>query len=336
MTEQELLEQELDRIANYQPDVLISRSSLGSINFKDIGDIIQQTVSVAQELKSLPLNLLPEDTISKIRKVASELATRLGRVRDFTIETSSNLRSDRDNLAQDTKEYCQKFFNEVITFIPYLILNKPDFQKFLQSTDLLFVGFNQRIDAEVADLQAKIDDKVAEVETALQNIRDATAQLGVTQHAVAFKKAADDHASASKLWLTSTAAIVAITITVAIFILYEFPTIGDFKDATVIQRIIARLVIISILYYTAIWSAKNYRAHRHLSVLNAHRQHALETFQSFVEGAKGDEQTKNAVLLEATRCIFTTANTGYLGAEDENPTSRVIEILKTVSSSAGK
>lgn len=107
-------------------------------------------------------------------------------------------------------------------------------------------------------------------------------------------------------------------------ILYEFPSLGDFKDAAIIQKIIARLAIISILYFGVIWFIKNYRAHRHLSVLNSHRQNALLTFQSFVEGAGGDEQTKKAVLLEATHCIFSPANTGYLGGEDENPTSRII------------
>jgi hypothetical protein len=117
-------------------------------------------------------------------------------------------------------------------------------------------------------------------------------------------------------------------------ILYEFPSYGELKDAAIIQKILARLVIISILYFGVIWFIKNYRAHRHLSVLNSHRQNALETFESFVEGAGGDEQTKNAVLLEATHCIFSPANTGYLGADEENPASRIVEILKTVSTSS--
>jgi hypothetical protein len=120
----------------------------------------------------------------------------------------------------------------------------------------------------------------------------------------------------------------------ALLILFEFPSAGLMNDAGIIQKIIARLVIVSILYYGVVWSAKNYKALRHLSVLNSHRQNALQTFESFVEGAGGDEQTKNAVLLEATHCIFSPANTGYLGAEEDNPTSRIDEILKTVGTSS--
>jgi len=51
--------------------------------------------------------------------------------------------------------------------------------------------------------------------------------------------------------------------------------------------------------------------------------------------ASEDEQMKNAVLLEATHCIFAPAVTGYLGAEEENPSNRIVEILKTVGGSAG-
>jgi hypothetical protein len=77
-------------------------------------------------------------------------------------------------------------------------------------------------------------------------------------------------------------------------------------------------------------AAKNYRTHRHLVVVNQHRQSALRTFEAFIKAASGDDQTKNAVLLEATRCIFAPANTGYLGGEEENPSNRIIEIFKTV------
>jgi hypothetical protein len=49
-----------------------------------------------------------------------------------------------------------------------------------------------------------------------------------------------------------------------------------------------------------------------------------------VEGAGGDAETKNAVLLAATNCIFAAANTGYLSADDDNPGARIIEVLKTV------
>ena len=115
----------------------------------------------------------------------------------------------------------------------------------------------------------------------------------------------------------------------SIFLLLPTGTLGD---PGTVQRIITKLVIISIFYFAALWASRNYRSHRHLSVVNKHRQSALSTFETFVKAAN-DDQTKNAVLLEATHCIFSPAVSGYLGAEEEGPANRIIEILKTAGSS---
>ena len=99
-----------------------------------------------------------------------------------------------------------------------------------------------------------------------------------------------------------------------------------------------KIIVISLIYFAAIWASRNYRAHRHLNVVNSHRQNALMTFQTFVKAA-GDEdkETKNAVLLEATRCIFSPTSTGYLGGDQETPSSSIVEVLtKTVGSVGGK
>lgn len=111
------------------------------------------------------------------------------------------------------------------------------------------------------------------------------------------------------------------------------PPLTDMGDPATIQRIITKIIVISIFYYAALWSSRNYRSHRHLSVVNKHRQSALSTFETFVNAA-ADQQTKNAVLLEATHCIFSPAVSGYLGADEENPSNRIVEVLKTVGGNA--
>ena len=80
--------------------------------------------------------------------------------------------------------------------------------------------------------------------------------------------------------------------------------------------------------YLTVWAARNYRAHRHLQVVNEHRQKALTTFDMFAAAAK-DEATKNFVLVEVTRCIFAPTSTGYSGEEPAGPADRIIEIVKT-------
>ncbi len=168
----------------------------------------------------------------------------------------------------------------------------------------------------------------------MQAAKDAAAKIGVAQFATQFEELASDHSESGKHWLVATGVLGILTICVAILSVYFILPAGELSEPGTIQKIITKLVIISILYFAALWASRNYRSHRHLSVVNKHRQSALATFETFVKAAN-DEQTKNAVLLEATHCIFSPATPGYLGAEEEVPANRIIEILKTVGSGTG-
>ena len=53
------------------------------------------------------------------------------------------------------------------------------------------------------------------------------------------------------------------------------------------------------------------------------------TFETFV-GASGNEKTRDAVLLEATRCIFGPAVTGYLHKQEDPSPHRIVEIIKSL------
>ena len=79
------------------------------------------------------------------------------------------------------------------------------------------------------------------------------------------------------------------------------------------------------------------RAHRHNEVVNRHRQNALSSFETFVAAARADEQTKNAVLLEATRSIFALQPTGYDSTDAESAgSSQLIEVMRTLPGGAAR
>src|SRR5207244_10156514 len=100
-----------------------------------------------------------------------------------------------------------------------------------------------------------------------------------------------------------------------------------------VQLAIAKFIIFSILFSAVLWAARIYRAHRHNYVINKHRQNALSTFEAFAKAA-GDSETKNAVLLQATQCIFSPQRTGYLAQEnDSEGHSSILEIIRSLPSS---
>jgi hypothetical protein len=89
-----------------------------------------------------------------------------------------------------------------------------------------------------------------------------------------------------------------------------------------------RAVVFAMASYLTVWAVQNYQSNRHLQVMNDHRSKALQTFDAFVWAADDDGQTRNAVLLEATRCIFTAGSTGYSSDETAGPTDGIVEIVK--------
>ena len=115
------------------------------------------------------------------------------------------------------------------------------------------------------------------------------------------------------------------------------PTLSIEDDGAthdIITAVLVRIILLSLLYFGMVWSSKNYLAHRHNVVVNKHRANALKTFQSFVEGAEGDSQTKNAVLIQATTAVFSPQKSGFLRKESEaQAPNRIIEILQNISSS---
>ena len=92
----------------------------------------------------------------------------------------------------------------------------------------------------------------------------------------------------------------------------------------------SRLLVLSVIFFGIAWSASNFKSHKHNEVINRHRQNALRTFETFVKATE-EKETKDAVLLAATKSIFEGQSSGYLSSEhDQVPSSTIIEILRNV------
>jgi hypothetical protein len=84
-----------------------------------------------------------------------------------------------------------------------------------------------------------------------------------------------------------------------------------------------------------VWCGRIYKATKHQAVTNQHRANALKTFQAFVKAAL-DDATRDAVLLETTRSIFTIAPSGYLETSEPSaePVSKLMEIIRSPRAAA--
>ena len=329
----------LDRMV----DVTASRGILKQIETTKL--IAKTAIELADQVDNLPLDLLPAQILNDIDDVAKDLlegVAILNRERDPQAVSVSQQKIAR--ALQSLEQRCKDFCTRVLPIYSYLSFKQDSFRASVAQIDETLRNAREKTDEMLRNAREKTDEELkavekskAELDSIVQVARDTAAQAAVSYHAQEFGKIAQEHTDASRQWLIASISLIFTTITVALLSLFVLPPLGALNEPATIQRLITKIVIASILYYAAIWAAKNYKTHRHLAVVNLHRQSALKTFEAFVKASSSDEQTKNAVLLEATRSIFAPSNTGYLGAEEENPSSRIIEIFKNVGgSSVGK
>ena len=84
------------------------------------------------------------------------------------------------------------------------------------------------------------------------------------------------------------------------------------------------------LYFGIVWSGRIYKAQQHNCVVNQHRHNALSTFETFVNATE-DKETKNAVLIQTTKAIFSPQHSGFAAHEKELSTSpQILEIVRSV------
>ena len=106
----------------------------------------------------------------------------------------------------------------------------------------------------------------------------------------------------------------------------------------VFQNVFTKGFLLTLIYFVLNRFGKNYTAHKHLEIVNRHRQNALDTFDTFVESAGENRETRDAVLLAATNAIFDANQSGYLsaktkGTDNANPIQQVVRAVLPGSSS---
>jgi hypothetical protein len=191
----------------------------------------------------------------------------------------------------------------------------------------------ERTNASLKALERAQADALQMVETT----RGALQEVGVSRHAIHFQQEANRHEAAAKVWLGVTGGVATLTAGVAvwnyIFVAYRGgePRLGMTGSPVALgaQVIVAKVLLFSILLSAIVWCGRMYRAHRHNAVVNRHRQNALSSFETFVQST-GDEQTKNAVLVQATQSIFAQQPSGYSSQDpDTTGPAQILEILRT-------
>jgi hypothetical protein len=318
------LEAALPGIAGADVTATTSRVELGTFAFTEVRPALARCCAVAKQLTSLDLSVIGNGAVQSMAQSATGLVAQIQGMRDFDIKRSgANLPQQHGQTQQNALAGCDSFMQASVPHLGYLLAVDQSAKKVIEAG-------RQQMETALGDVLEKAKEAGAlaeEAKHALATIKQTSAETSVAVHEKNFDTTAKAHESAAHSWLLGTVGAIGLTLVVAAFLLAAFPLEGTLDQAITVQRLIARIAPIAFLSTIVFWCARNYRTHRHLHVVNAHRRNALRTFEAFVKGAR-DDATKNAVLLEATRSVFAPVSTGYASGDDDPNPSRIIEILR--------
>lgn len=324
------LRTQLGQLKAIKADSLVRADELGQdLSFQEGLPYFQRVLRLFRELAEANLNTLPSEQLRTLTDAAQEANRQFSEIQQFSLKSHpQNPTQTRDSLINTIRDSYDGWFSQVTPVIAYSVRMGTDFERLEQEAQKQA----SHIELIGTELQSTRDKIVADIQAVLDQVRRAAQEVGVAQHAVQFKSEADQHKTAAKKWLRAVIglAIVTALLTFANIGYYAFKPI-EVTNSQTIQLAVAKVILFSLLFSALVWTGRVYRSHQHNFVVNQHRQNALTSFETFAKAAN-DDQTKSAVLLQATNCIFSPQASGYADSSVEATGSpRIMEIIRNMA-----
>lgn len=343
----------LMHIRSLTAEDLVRSEELGStLSFQQLAPTIFEVQKAAADLAAIELVKLPVKVLDPIADPLLRIVQTLAQIRSFQPGTIDQ----RDELASRLEDKWGDIYVTVQAILaahPKQISGSP-IEKLVEQA---LHSAQQALDAsnsveEFREAAAKQLDSVIEaqrlefsekleadrqaVSDAVDAVRKMAQDAGISSEAIHFRNEAMEHRRVSYYWLGALGVLVLLLVAFSLFanqILHwagvPTPT-TESSNAEVIGFLGQKGLIVFCLVFALLGAARNYGASRHNYVVNKHRANALSSIQAFSVSASADQQTKSAVLIQATQAIFTPQVSGYVkGDGDNSPSTPIIEILRS-------
>lgn len=319
------------QIQNIDPGSLIREEELGKLlSFSDYFDDFVRIINFYKRLTYLDISSLPTSQLTIIKTKATTFLSYINNIQLFTVD-ANNAMPQRDAVASNLINSYQDAFNQLSPIITYCEKEGTDYQALQIEVNKIVDSINYKAE----EISQTFIEKEQELNTIVEAAKKAVHDVGVTQHTINFKEASVKYNTLSKRWLKAIIGTATLIILLSLFAFnspIEVAPNDPYASYRFIQAAVARFTALFTTLIILFWEVRNYNAAQHNFTINQNKQNALSTFETFVSAAR-DEETKNAVLMQTTRAIFSNLPSGYLKNESaDDGTSQIIEIAKSVNS----
>ena len=330
----------------------LKRSELSpqKLGFESVYPDLEFAYEMLNEILNAPRSALinlPSENIQQLKNYVLQSYEMTRKIMDFGVGgRDATIRERHVNLLQEIHQFCENVKRSLFQAAAYLSSRTVEQLEDRINSTLTNVEerLNTTISSETEKL-LKIGEEAQQIEEKRQEnfdqlhlqLQNQLTEKPISQYKAIFNEQAEEHRKNARFWMW-----MAITATAAfggVFILLSAVLgSGGTQLTGILQNIFTKGFVLSPIYVWLNRSIKNHTAQKHLEVINVHRQNALETFDTFVAAAEGNRETRDAVLLAATKAIFDANQSGYLstktsGSDNTSPVQQIIkEVIPTKSS----
>ena len=275
-------------------------------------EIIQ---SICGQLSKSDLASVPDLLITELNGLFSKIGATLQQVRTFTGDPTE--KQVHDALLQEVPTRASQLFKAAVpltvsraaleTTITWVRREVEQARSESRESTKEAIGKLQgesgealsRAQVLVAEKADELNALQQETQKTLETAQEAAKTAGFTAEAKHFKTTGGTHQESAKDWLkvvVASAAVLLIYASGLLIYTWQHPAANTAISGADLQLGLAKVLVFSVLLSLVVGTTRIYRAHRHNQVVNKHRENALKTFQTFIDGA-ADVDTKNAILL---------------------------------------
>lgn len=186
--------------------------------------------------------------------------------------------------------------------------------------------------------KSSVDSANQEVEKLLAATKKSTKEIGIGGYANHFHKDYQMNNIASYVWLAIAALLGAYTFNFALdnLVIVESQTISGAKISlnsfSAFVYIFGHAALFAVLYYLLLFSIRNFRTHKHNSIVNRHRANSLKTLDILLASGADNGKVLEAAMPELVKALFHQGQIGYLPKEnDSDGPDGLVEIINKVS-----
>jgi len=316
------LKKVLDAINGQNRDALLRREKWGEINLNEAKHDFDRIFFITDTLAVMPLDYLTDKIVTQIKQSLDAIQKLFTNIDEFSISIPDATQAKNSFIAQ-AKKQADQLFTTASLWIPFLAYQKGDVAENIKLLTSAVTDAN----AIVATAKSEIETKQDEIQSIIAAAREASAGAGAAVFTKDFADESKRCSDAAWWWLIFTGLLALAAIGLGV-VFVSLPQ-GGLDSGQLVQRLIGKFAILGFFITATLWCGRIYKALMHQSAINRHRSLSIQTLQAFANAA-ADTQAKDAVLMEVTRAVFGSTQTGYIDSKEthQDASIKVFDVAK--------